>query len=125
MDKSELESRKLVELKELAKALGIEGAEKLKKGELIDALTTKPENSSEPSEDKSRRKRTRKMQEVDAPSGGAPASQATLFEASAPVRPARKEKASEINVPDTLLESPTEVPVAEAPKDVVREKNVP
>ena len=36
MDKSELESRKLLELKELANTLGIEGAEKMKKAELID-----------------------------------------------------------------------------------------
>lgn len=125
MDKSELESRKLVELKELAKALGIEGAEKLKKGELIDALIAKPEASSEPSEDKSRRKRTRKIQEVDAPSG-APSGQATLFEASAQVRPGRKEKAPEAKTDEMPVESAIEASEVEAPKEnAQREKRAP
>lgn len=125
MDKSELESRKLVELKELAKALGIEGAEKLKKGELIEAITAKPENSSEPSEDKSRRKRTRKILEVDAPNGTT-TGQATLFEASAQVRPARKEKAPESAADEVQVETAPEAPAAEAPKEnTPREKRTP
>lgn len=59
MDKSELESRKLVELKELATAIGVDGTEKMKKAELIDAIIG---SSSEPETDeaKSKRKRTRK-----------------------------------------------------------------
>lgn len=61
MDKSELEDRKLVELKELANALGIEGTEKMKKGELIDAITAGPSGAPSSSKnDKQRRQRTRK-----------------------------------------------------------------
>ena len=38
MDKTELQSKKLPELKTLAKAIGIEGFEKLKKADLVDAI---------------------------------------------------------------------------------------
>lgn len=40
MDKTELQSKKLPELKTLAKAIGIKGFEKLKKADLIDAIAT-------------------------------------------------------------------------------------
>ena len=38
MDKTELQSKKLPELKTLAKAIGVEGFEKLKKADLVDAI---------------------------------------------------------------------------------------
>ena len=56
MDKSELDSRKLVELKELAKAIGIEGAETMKKAELIEII----DGNNSISTDKPKRKRARK-----------------------------------------------------------------
>lgn len=58
MDKSELENRKLVELKELAKAIGIEGAETMKKAELIDVITA-GDKSSDNEKPKSKRPRKR------------------------------------------------------------------
>ena len=87
MDKSELESRKLVELKELANTLGIEGSQKMKKAELIDKIT---EGSSDSDETKPKRKRARKkvmteessIPEVQKPTEKKPKQQ-TLFEAKA------------------------------------------
>ena len=61
MDKNELESKKLPELKDLAIALGIEGAEAMKKEEIVEKLTEDSED------DKPKRKRTRKKVMTDTP----------------------------------------------------------
>ncbi len=79
MDKSELESRKLVELKELANTLGIEGAQKMKKAELIEVIVGNPSEK----EEKPKRKRARKkvMAEETETTTKEPKRQQTLFEA--------------------------------------------
>ena len=73
MDIAVLQSKKLPELRELAKMLGLEGTDSFKKAELVDAITKSeaksPEASStEVSDDKPKRKRARKrvMNEDDA-----------------------------------------------------------
>ena len=82
MDKSELESRKLVELKELANTLGIEGAQKMKKAELIDKIAG---GSSESEEAKPKRKRARKkVMSDDAPAVETPKTEAPKAEAGKP-----------------------------------------
>lgn len=65
MDRKELQSKKLVELKELARAIGIKGADKLKKAELVEKIIgDSPESGAETpekqdTEEKSKRKRKR------------------------------------------------------------------
>ncbi len=59
MDKNELESKKIAELREIAKTSGIEGFESMKKAELVSSLSTSPSPSTN-EEDKPKRKRTRK-----------------------------------------------------------------
>ena len=77
MDKSELESRKLLELKELANTLGIEGAEKMKKAELIDKITEGDSGESKP---KPKRKRKKVMTEETAEKPAEENTQPSLFE---------------------------------------------
>ena len=59
MDKSELQSKKLPELRELAKAIGVDGAETLKKADLVDQIIGQP-SSETSAEDKPKKKRIRK-----------------------------------------------------------------
>jgi transcription termination factor Rho len=60
MDKSELQSNKLPELRTLAKAIGIEGFEKMKKADLVDAIINSGSSDAEPpKEAKPARKRKR------------------------------------------------------------------
>ena len=59
MDKSELQSKKLPELRELAKAIGVDGAETLKKVDLVDQIIGQPSSDSS-AEDKPKKKRVRK-----------------------------------------------------------------
>ena len=73
MDIAVLQSKKLPELRELAKMLGLEGTDSFKKAELVDAITkseakSSETNSTEVSDDKPKRKRARKrvMNEDDA-----------------------------------------------------------
>jgi transcription termination factor Rho len=63
MDKNDLESKKLPELRDLAKMLGIEGTETFKKPELIEAIAGG--SSSKDSDDSPKRKRTRKKVMTD------------------------------------------------------------
>ena len=58
MDKSELQSKKLPELRELAKAIGVDGAETLKKADLVDQIIGQPSSDSS-AEDKPKKKPTR------------------------------------------------------------------
>lgn len=61
-DISDLNAKKVAELREIAKKLGIEGASTLKKKEIIDLIAAKPakEESSEAEEEAPKRKRRRK-----------------------------------------------------------------
>ncbi|MDX2362683.1 MAG: transcription termination factor Rho [Crocinitomicaceae bacterium] len=87
MDKSELDSRKLVELKDLAKAIGIEGAETMKKAELIEKI----EGNSPISTDKPKRKRARKkVMEEKTEATETPAAEIPVPEAPTPETPAPK-----------------------------------
>ena len=63
MDKNDLESKKLPELRDLAKMLGIEGTETFKKPELIEAIAGG--SNSKESDDSPKRKRTRKKVMTD------------------------------------------------------------
>ena len=63
MDKNDLESKKLPELRDLAKMLGIEGTETFKKPELIEAIAG--DSNSNDSDDSPKRKRTRKKVMTD------------------------------------------------------------
>lgn len=63
MDKNDLESKKLPELRDLAQMLGIEGIENLKKPELIEKIAGN--SPSESSDDNPKRKRTRKKVMMD------------------------------------------------------------
>ncbi|MFT5779532.1 MAG: transcription termination factor Rho [Crocinitomicaceae bacterium] len=70
MDIKELQSKKLPELKDLAKAIGIEGAEKLKKADLIEAINggnskVKVETPTEDDSADAKRKRKRKRVVLD------------------------------------------------------------
>ena len=61
-DISDLNAKKVAELREIAKNLGIDGAAALKKKEIIDLITAKPnaEESPEADDEAPKRKRRRK-----------------------------------------------------------------
>ena len=59
MDKKELEGKKVAELREIAQAAGID-ATSLKKGEIVERLTTTNESTPSDSEEKPKRKRARR-----------------------------------------------------------------
>lgn len=82
MDKNELESKKLPELRELAKMLGIEGTETLKKPELIEKIIG--DSTENKTEEQPKRKRTRKkvMSDDVVASSNDNKSQASLFDES-------------------------------------------
>ncbi|MFZ9027606.1 MAG: transcription termination factor Rho [Crocinitomicaceae bacterium] len=71
MNKSELQSKKIADLREIAKAAGIANADELKKPEIIQLLTTDSEGSdenaekSEDDEDRPKRKRKRVVKPED------------------------------------------------------------
>lgn len=94
MDKNDLESKKLPELRELAKMLGIEGTESLKKPELIDKIIGDQPASNK--EEAPKRKRTRKkvMADTTDTSEGDQKPQTSLFDdASEPTaKPTTKRK---------------------------------
>ena len=67
MDKKELESKKIADLRQMAIAAGVEDTDNLKKSEIIEKLIgTEGTSSNEDSSGKPKRKRVRKI--VDAPS---------------------------------------------------------
>jgi transcription termination factor Rho len=78
MDIKELESKKLADLKEIAKAAGIEGAEAMKKSEIIEKLTGQNPDSDDSDGDKPKKKRARKR--VIAEPESSDDKQASLFE---------------------------------------------
>ena len=83
MDKKELESKKIADLRIMAVTAGIEGADSLKKSEIIEKLIGNDSTSSdEDDSDKPKRKRVRKIVE-DSPSEepkSTPEEQASLFD---------------------------------------------
>ncbi|HIP31821.1 MAG TPA: transcription termination factor Rho [Crocinitomicaceae bacterium] len=82
MDKAVLESKKLPELRDLAKMLGLEGTETFKKAELIEVISASgSKKSSEEKEERPKKKRTRKR----VISEEAPKTEADLFSDKAPV----------------------------------------
>jgi len=97
MDKSELESRKLLELKELANTLGIEGAEKMKKAELIDKIT---EGDSAGSKPKPKRKRKKVMTEETPEKPAEENAQPSLFEEKKKEDKVTVEKTPEVKDPE-------------------------
>ncbi|MFT5861014.1 MAG: transcription termination factor Rho [Flavobacteriaceae bacterium] len=127
MDKKELQSKKLPELKDLAKAIGIEGAEKLKKAELVDAISdsgdTKNDSSSndESNSSKPKRKRKRVISE-DGPT------QNTLFAAATASMEAKKSTESKPASAPIEAKKSEELPKTEdkeavnAPKTEAKEK---
>ena len=60
MDKNELEDKNLTELKDMAKTAGVDGAQEMKKAELVDKLSTGSNEVREEEIEKPKRKRTRK-----------------------------------------------------------------
>ena len=82
MDKKELESKKVADLRVIAEAAGIENAAKLKKAELIDKLTANSGGSSTNNDqsEESRPKRRRKRVTADHEEGQTPKAQPSLFE---------------------------------------------
>jgi len=60
MDKNELENKNLAELKEIAKTVGVDGAQEMKKPELVNKLSDASAPFEEEGEEKPKRKRTRK-----------------------------------------------------------------
>lgn len=94
MDSKELESKKIADLKEIAKAAGIENAEKLKKNEIIEKLQSKQENDDKDdldSEGKTKRKRTRKIITTDK----APLTQKSLFKDADEIAANKEEREEE------------------------------
>ncbi|MFN5149257.1 MAG: transcription termination factor Rho [Flavobacteriia bacterium] len=75
MDKKDLESRKLSDLREIAKSIGIENAENLKKSELIMAITGDSPSSINNNDEDSRPKRKR----IKADAADVNSEQASLF----------------------------------------------
>lgn len=75
MDKKELESKKLSDLREIAATVGISGVESLKKDELIKLITGEGAAAAPASEDKARKTRPRKKVESEE-------AQPSLFEAT-------------------------------------------
>ena len=101
MDKKELESKKIADLRVIASTAGIEGAEQLKKNELVDKLLdlsksapTEDVSEAKSAIDRSKRKRSRVIADSteEAEPTPAPVAQPKLFEeVSAPETPQIKE----------------------------------
>lgn len=121
MDKKELQSKKLPELKDLAKAIGIEGTEKLKKSELIDAISDSGDskNNSSIEDDSTSSKPKRKRKRVITEDGG---QQNTLFAAATASIEAKKNLENEVEEVKTVEEKKE----IETPKiEVTEEKAIP
>ena len=117
MDKKELQSKKLPELKDLAKAIGIEGTEKLKKSELIDAISDSGDskNNSSIEDDSTSSKPKRKRKRVITEDGG---QQNTLFAAATASIEAKKNLENEVEVVKTVEEKKEiETPKIEATEE--------
>ena len=95
MDKAVLQSKKLPELRDLAKMLGLEGTETFKKAELVEAIANSgSKKTAAKKEEAPKKKRTRKR----VMSENAPKTEADLFsanpekkEAKEPPKPAKKD----------------------------------
>ena len=60
MDKNELENKNLTELKDIAKTVGVDGAQEMEKAELVNKISDASAPLEEEGEEKPKRKRTRK-----------------------------------------------------------------
>lgn len=127
MDKNELESKKLPELRELAKMLGIEGTESLKKPELIEKIVG--DSSEKKTEEQPKRKRTRKkvMSDDITASTNDSKTQASLFDDSETTKESKPEKrtSNKVNKPagKKLQELAKEASEVTETKDSTEENN--
>jgi transcription termination factor Rho len=98
MDKKDLEGKKVAELREIATASGISGADAMKKAEIIEKLagSTKSDENAETEEEAPKRKRTRKKVMTDNPSN----EQGELFKTPAEIKAEAKIKAPEVPTTD-------------------------
>ncbi|MFK7783846.1 MAG: transcription termination factor Rho [Crocinitomicaceae bacterium] len=105
MDKSELQSNKLPELRTLAKAIGIEGFEKMKKADLVDAIASSG-TSGAPKEKEAKPVRKRKrVRVVKDETKDQPKEQPSLFnEEEAPKKEAAADS-NETKKPETKSDS--------------------
>ena len=104
MDKAELESKKLSDLREIAKTIGIENIDALKKADLIAKITSGTETAA-PETPSSTERPKRKRTVADAKVAE---QQPNLFEATAPVT----EVTEDVNTPAATKETVVEVPAA-------------
>jgi transcription termination factor Rho len=104
MDKAELESKKLSDLREIAKTIGIENIDALKKADLIAKITSGTETTAAETPSSTERPK-RKRTVADAKVAE---QQPNLFEATAPVT----EVTQDVNTPAETKETVVEVPAA-------------
>jgi transcription termination factor Rho len=105
MDKAELESKKLSDLREIAKTIGIENIDALKKADLIAKITSETAAPETPSStERPKRKRTVADAKVAE-------QQPNLFEATAPATEVT-EDTEDVNTPAATKETVVEVPAA-------------
>ena len=104
MDKAELESKKLSDLREIAKTIGIENIDALKKADLIAKITSGTETTAAETPSSTERPK-RKRTVADAKVAE---QQPNLFEATAPVT----EVTEDVNTPAETKETVVEVPAA-------------
>jgi len=107
MDKAELESKKLSDLREIAKTIGIENIDALKKADLIAKITSGTETAA-PETPSSTERPKRKRTVADAKVAE---QQPNLFEATAPVTEVT-EVTEDVNTPAATKETVVEVPAA-------------
>ncbi len=110
MDKKELQSKKLPELKDLAKAIGVEGSEKMKKAELVAAISgdtpsTEGAKSSEESTSKPKRKRKRVIAEEEEKDQGSlfAAASASIEAKKNEVKPQEKSRQKAESTPEEKI----------------------
>ena len=114
MDKAELESKKLSDLREIAKTIGIENIDALKKADLIAKITSGTETAA-PETPSSTERPKRKRTVADAKVAE---QQPNLFEATAPAT----EDTEDVNTPAATKETVVEVPPAATNKKKFTER---
>ncbi len=121
MDKAVLESKKLPELRDLAKMLGLEGTETFKKAELIEVISASgSKKSSEEKEERPKKKRARKR----VISEDAPKTEADLFSNKAPVVK-KSEQEPVVNKTEKAIKEEDSKPSSEKKEDVKNTSNKP
>ncbi len=120
MDKAELESKKLSDLREIAKTIGIENIDALKKADLIAKITSGTETAApETPSSTERPKRKRTVAEAKVAE-----QQPNLFEATAPATEVTEvtEVTEDVNTPAATKETVVEVPPAATNKKKFTER---